>query len=77
VVPSKLETGFAGVPILFPLGPKFGVFIVKGFTLIGSCIRPLPPPLAALPEEELTSSRFGCWIFVGFRVPGTPSLDIW
>jgi hypothetical protein len=52
VVPSKLETGLAGVPIMFPLAPKFGVLIVKGFTLIGS-----RRTLVALPEEELTSSR--------------------
>jgi hypothetical protein len=57
--PSKLETGLAGVPPLFPLAPKFGVLIVKGFTFIGSCKSPFPPALAAFPDDDPTSSILG------------------
>ena len=74
MVPSKLETGLAGALALLLLIPRFGVFIENGFTLIGSCKIP-PFALIALPEEEPTSSKFGYCIRVGFKVPGTPSLD--
>jgi hypothetical protein len=59
-VPSKLETGLAGVLILFPETPKLGVLIVNGFTFIGSYNIPLPPALAPFPDDDPTSSRFGC-----------------